>query len=410
MNEQRPESDAPPTMPAVVLPPEAELRIAAEQSLVLKDLRRYVAAVGRPGEAEDGALIPRWAEACGLVRVSDGAHIAVEENANLLDSPVELWERAYLTIGETGPGFVAEDDGVPPGFELLLPRLVSTIAFTLYGSGPAPVPVDLLPEVLTALLGLEPGESTRHAVAVTLDLLERLGALHQGVADPAELTSVAKVTGDPSPSPAMIWLTPIAVWAINRELRAAGANAPVVGESADESLDSLCSDLVGAAPATSEAELQAWARHRSPSAAIEEATEFLRTTTRPEGRLFALIALGATGTRGLEAAAGVRAEGGVPGAVAAMWLSERGAVRRETITREEVAVGMTDHFAAMHVLGSFVHQLAGLDDGFDVVDLLTSSGHPATRELLDVVGQKHPDRATAKKARTASFKLRSQGA
>ncbi|OXM46749.1 hypothetical protein CFP71_36610 [Amycolatopsis thailandensis] len=407
MNEQGPESDAPP-MPAAVLPTEAELRVAAEQSTVLKDLRRYVAALGKPDEP-DNALIPRWAEACGLVRVVDGAHVAVEENANLLDSPVELWERAYLTIGETGHVFAVEDDDVPPGFDLMLPRLVSTIAFTLYGSGPTPVPVDLLPEVLTAMLGLERSESTRHAVAVTLDLLERLGALHQGVADPAELASVTKVTGDPSPSPAMIWLTPIAVWAINRELRAAGVNAPVVGESADESLDSLCSGLVGSAAAIMDAELKAWARRRSPSATIEEASEFLRTTKRPEGRLFALVVLGATGEPGVEAAAEVRAEGGVPGAVAAMWLSEQGAVRRETITRDEVAIGMTDHFAAMHVLGSFVHQLADLEDGFDVVDLLTSSGHPATRELLDVVGAKHPDRAMAKKARTASFKLRSSG-
>ncbi|RSN56980.1 hypothetical protein DMH01_26270 [Amycolatopsis sp. WAC 04182] len=410
MCEQDASAEMPPSMPPVFLRPEAELRLAAERSPLLDDLREYVA--GLDENSEPGyTLIPRWAEASGLVRVFKGKHVPVKKNAKLLDDPLQLWERLYSTIGEAGFGIASQDDAVPPAFGILFPHLVSSISLTLYQSGPVPVPVELLFEVLASALGLgqAPDESTRYATAVTLDLLHRFGAIEQGTADPAGLARIAEISGRPDPSPVLVSLTPIAVWAINRELREAGMDAPVIGDAAEESLGELSPRLIDTAPEIIDAELKAWVQHRSPSDAAAEATEFLRAARLPEERLFALIALGETGELGLDAAVGVRAEGGLIGAVAAMWLSEQGAADPETVTREEVVLGMVDHFAAMHALGAFVHQLADMDGGFDIVDLLTSSRHPDRLELLKVVGAEHPDRNMAKKARKASYKLRSSG-
>ncbi|WP_233629557.1 hypothetical protein [Amycolatopsis sp. WAC 04197] len=381
------EQDASAEMPPVSMRPEAELRQAAERSPLLGEVRGYVA-----GSAGDDPLIARWAEVAGLVRVVDGRHVPVEENATLVDDALRLWERLYSTIGEAEP--------LPFG-------LVATITLTLYRSGPVAMPVELLLEAIE--LAQAPGESTRYATSVALDLLERLGAIEKGTADPAGLALIAEIAGKPDPSPHVLSLTPIAVWAINRALREAGMDAPVIGEAAEQSLGELSTRLAASGPGVIDAELKAWVRHRSPSDAAAEASAFLRTARLPVERLFALIALGETGEIGLETAAGVRAEGGLVGAAAAMWLSERGAVDRETITRDEVVLGMADHYAAMHALGAFVHQLADMDDRFDIVDLLTSSGHPDRLQLLNVVGTDHPDPKMAKKARTASYKLRSSG-
>ncbi|MFJ8910371.1 hypothetical protein [Amycolatopsis sp. NPDC102389] len=410
MCEQDASAEVTPALPPVFLRPEEELRLAAERSLLLDDLRGYVA--GLDEHSEPGrTLVPRWAEAAGLVRVIKGRHVPLKKNAKLLDDPLRLWERLYSTIGEAGFGIASQDDALPPGFARLFPHLVSSISLTLYQSGPVPVPVELLFEVLASALGLGQAadEPTRYATAVTLDLLDRLGAIEHSTADPAVLAKIAEIAGKPNPSSSLVSLTPIAVWAINRELREAGMDAPVIGEAAEESLGELSPRLVDAAPEIIDAELKAWVRHRSPSEAAAEASGFLRAARLPEERLFALIALGETGEIGLETAVGVRAEGGLIGAVAAMWLSEQGAVGPETVNRDEVVLGMADHFAAMHALGAFVHQLADMDGGFDVVDLLTSSDHPDRLELLKVVGAEHPDRNMAKKARKASYKLRSSG-
>ncbi|KFU82978.1 hypothetical protein SAMN04489729_4180 [Amycolatopsis lurida] len=391
--EQDASAEVTPTMPPVLLKPEAELRLAAERTPLLDDVRGYVAGLDENMEPRD-ALTPRWAEASGLVRVVKGKHVPLTS----LDDPLRLWERLFSAIGEAGP----------PAAGQLLPRAVASISLTLYQSGQAQVPVELLFEAVE--LGQAPDESTRYATTVALDLLDRLGAIEQVTADPAGLAMIAEIAGKPDPFPFLVSLTPLAVWAINRELREAGMDAPVIGEASGESLGELSLRLIDSAPEIIDAELKAWVRHRSPSDAAAEASEFLRAARLPEERLFALIALGETGEIGLETVVSVRAEGGLVGAAAAMWLSERGAVDRETITRDEVVLGMADHFAAMHALGAFVHQLADMDDGFDVVDLLTSSRHPDRLELLNVVGANHPDRDLAKKARTASFKLRSSGA
>lgn len=406
--EDGPEPDTTPAMPPVVMPPEAELRLAAERSPVLKELRQYVAGLaGHSGPGD--SLVGRWAEDCGVVRVFEGAHVPVKKNAKLLSDPLALWEQAFSTVGGAAHDLAGEES-VDPGIQF--PQLASALAFTLYRSAEVPVPVELTLGFLSEMFERSPTPtpSLRYATTIVLELLDRLGAIERDtVTDPASLAKLAEIAGNPDFDPTLIRLTSLAVWATNRQLREAGVAAPIVGEAADRSLDELSSHLLDATPETIDAEVKAWVGRRSPLDAATEAGELLRAAATPSRRLFALIALGETGESGVATAAEIRAEDGLPGAVAGLWLSERGAVDRESITRDEVVIGMTDHYAAMNELGALVHQLAEMDGGFDIVDLLTASGHPATTELLDVVAAGHPDRAMAKKARKARFRLRSRG-
>ncbi|MGV9364090.1 hypothetical protein [Amycolatopsis sp. NPDC003731] len=74
-------------------------------SAALADLRRYVTDLDGTTEPRL-TLIPRWAEACGLVRILKGAHVPVKKNAKLLKQPLELWARAFATLGEAGYGLL----------------------------------------------------------------------------------------------------------------------------------------------------------------------------------------------------------------------------------------------------------------------------------------------------------------
>jgi hypothetical protein len=403
-----------PPLPPVLLPSAAELLAAAERSAAVADLRRYVAELD--GESAPGrTLLPRWAEACGLVRVLKGTHVPVKKNAKLLNRPLELWARAFESLDKAGYGIAVEDEAVPFEFGMLFPDFLAGLQTTLYNAAGTPVPLELLYGLAEAMPALLPepevkrASQWRHGVRVTLDVLERLGAVERVESDPAELAKLAELTGKRRPDPTLVSFTPIALWAMNRMLRDAKVAAPVVGEMAGETLDKLCAHVATASPEVADAELRAWVTHRSPAAASDQAADFLRRTESPAGRMFALQALGATGELGVEAARAIRAEGGVPGAVTAAWLVERGVTDAGTLTAEEVTTGMTDHLAAMEELGLLLVELDGLPDQATIVRTIATADHPHRLRLLDVIAQEHPDRKIAKQARKARFTLRTGG-
>lgn len=402
-----------PALAPVVLPTAAELVEAANRSVALEELRQYVSTLDG-ASARGTGLLPRWAEACGLVRVHKGTHVPMKKNAKLLKQPLELWEQAHAAMDEAGYGIATEDETVPFSFGILFPQLLGMLRMTLYSAGSVPLPLELLYQLADSVPGLllgfdtdEPDPSWRRGLLVTLDLLERLGAVERSTTtDPAELAEIAELTGVTAPDPTLFRLTPIALWATNRMLRAEGTDAPVVGELARETLDKVCAHLGVSPPEIAEAEMTAWVAHREPSAAADEAADFLRRTDAPANRLFALLALGRTGEPGVTAAARVRSDGGIPGAVTAVWLVERDKVAPETITPEEMALGFTDHFAALHDQGMLLTELCAMPDQDKVVDIIVMAEHPARLELLDVIAQEHPDRKVAKRARKARLRLR----
>jgi hypothetical protein len=403
-----------PAAAPILLPSAAELLDAAERSTALRELRRYVAELSGTGQPEM-TLIPRWAEACGLVRVHKGAHVPMKKNAKLLKQPLELWERAYRALDEAGYGFVAGDHPVPISFGLLFPQFLATLRMTLYSAADSQLPLELVyglaDEMPSLFFGLdadgEPAPEWRNGLMVTLDLLERLGALERSTTtDPVELAKISELTGKATPDPTLVGLTPIGLWATNRMLREAGIDAPVVGELAGEDLGKVCSYISASSPEVAEAEIRAWVARRSPDAAAEEAADFLRRTDNASDRLFAFLALAETGAPGLTIGARIRAEGGIAGAATAVWLVERGEVAPETITPDEMSLGFADHFAALHEQGIFLDELCSMEDQLTVLSVIAAADHPARLELLDEIAQNHPDRKIAKQARKVRYALR----
>ncbi|MEV5714354.1 hypothetical protein AB0L41_10665 [Amycolatopsis mediterranei] len=400
-----------PALPPVQLPSAAEALAAAERSAAVADLRRYVAELDGTSKP-DLTLLPRWAEAAGLVRMLKGTHVPVKKNAALLKQPAELWARAFETLGEAGYGIAAEDDEVPFEFGMLFPDFLGGLQLALYSAAGTPMPLELLyglademPSMPAELEG-RADSRWRHGLRVTLDVLDRLGAVERIVADADELAKLAELTGRPEPDPTLIRLTPLALWALNRMLREEGAEAPVVGELAPAPLETLCVHLAESSPEITHTELAAWVAHRSPADAATEAAEFLRSAESPAQRLFALLALGMAGEPGLAAARTVRGEGGIAGAITAAWLAERDEIVTEALTAEEMCVGMTDHLAAMNELGVLIAELDLLGDQAAVVGAIAAAEHPDRLHLLDVIAQEHPDRKIAEQARKARFALR----
>ncbi|MGW5740130.1 hypothetical protein [Amycolatopsis sp. NPDC003861] len=400
-----------PALPPVRLPSPAEAQAAAERSAALADLRRYVTDLDGTTEPRL-TLIPRWAEACGLVRILKGAHVPVKKNAKLLKQPLELWARAFETLGEAGYGLAVEDEEMPIEFGMLCPDFLGALQMTLYSAGGTPMPLELLyglADQMPALaVGLEIRENSRwrHALRATLEVLDRLGAIERSEADAEELAEISELTGRPEPDATLVSLTPLALWTLNRMLRDEGADAPILGELATAPLEVLCAHVADASPEIAEAEVAAWVAHRSPADAAAEAADFLQEAESPAQRLFALLALGETGDAGLAVGRTVREKGGIPGAVTAAWLVERGETTAETLTAGEMCLGMTDHWAAMDELGVLFDDLDELDDPGSVVGVIAAADHPARLHLLDVIAQEHPDAKLAKQARKARFKLR----
>jgi hypothetical protein len=372
--------------PPVLLPEAAELAATAGASAVVIGLRKYVMSLG--GGAEPGEEpIAAWAEACGLVRRVKGELVAVKKRAKLLQQPTELWQCAYQGLA----GYVGTRVAEPSASAGLLPELAWAVCAKLYASARSPVPVEPLhSEVSQALPASRRGELT-----ATLDALELLGAV--------------ELTGKTDRHPGTVALTPIGLWGVNQALRAVGVPAPTLNDLVEADLETVCAELAVATSDMSGALLAAWVKHRGDAAAAAELAAFIECSERPISRLFALMGLCQTGEHGVAEGHRLRARGGIPGSVTVGWLVEVGAIPVESVDQGEVALGMTDHFAALHELDLFIPDLLDkpLDEQLTLVRMLTGVDHPCRLDLLDAIAARHPEKSVAKVAGKARMKLRS---
>jgi hypothetical protein len=74
---------------------------------------------------------------------------------------------------------------------------------------------------------------------------------------------------------------------------------------------------------------------------------------------------------------------------------------------------MTGQLAAMLELAGSEELLGQLEDGGvpigQTVRMIADSGHPAAAQVLEALGNGHPDKKSAKAIRKELFKLRSRG-
>jgi hypothetical protein len=286
--------------------------LTADGRLRLPDARALAVALGVDAFSRDHArtaddlpevdLLLAWARQARLVRVVRGRLVPVRSAAPLLSSPIELWQRAFVALGELGEHFSGGNAvGAPSLFGMSLGEALPILLLELYAAGGAPVPVERFHRsvreevnrrfgcIVDDLAGDVEQRLWRRDVTALLDALELLGAVALGEShDHAALTELARRD---DPDPTLVALTPIGLWAVRERLLGQGVPAPLVGELVGEDVEYVCVRLAAARADVAEAELAAWVAARSPCAAADELARLLRRTDEPAHRALALFAL-----------------------------------------------------------------------------------------------------------------------
>ncbi|HYT26090.1 MAG TPA: hypothetical protein VEP73_06380 [Actinomycetota bacterium] len=464
--------EAPPiALPPVWLPTGAELAGAAAAAPAVERLHRFVAWLGTgrkltqsgrltladgkelvgvlgTGDVVDPRIGDRtfrtrsseelrgvnltfaWAKAARLARVVHGRVVPNKKGQALLDRPLELWERALEGLGKLGP--VVLDRGILGAFlDDSFDQLIPSLLCSLYASD-GPVPFGELADLVwedvqrTYVVDQEPAQRIgfwRDMVAADVGLavgeLEQLGAverLHPPSAPGEQAGAPPGEDGDDEEAVApatRLQLAPLGTWAANRILRAEGADAPVVGDLASADAATLLERCATYDEESCKAEMAAWCEARGPAVAAEQLAAFARTADH-EGRMLALTALDAAGPAGVEAVQALREEPGLR-PLATMWLLDHGLADPGDLDPETVLTVMVETTA--HILATegpeaaveAFSELAPPEEQAAVVGNLWRADSPRTAGLLDALAEAHPDKAVAKAARKAAFKLRSSG-
>ncbi|GAA1844255.1 hypothetical protein [Actinomadura bangladeshensis] len=207
-------------------------------------------------------------------------------------------------------------------------------------------------------------------------------------------------------------LTPLGVWAVRELLLADGFTAPLIGELAGARASELIDGLTWYRPEAADEEIDGWLAAHDPKDAAADLLDVMRTGG-PGARNLAAAVLHRIGP---EAAGVVRAaqEHPLVSPYAAMWLNAVGDPSGRELAREEYLWVFVDTVSGMlETAGPGEAVEAALIDAPPeaemraMVDELWRTDHPGAADVLEALGAHHPDKATAKAARTAAYKARS---
>jgi hypothetical protein len=209
-------------------------------------------------------------------------------------------------------------------------------------------------------------------------------------------------------------LTPLGVHGLRELLTAAGATAPVAGDLADAPGRELLDALAGYPDHLARAEADLWLADRKPADAARELLAASRgdDPAAPSRRLMCQQTLTLVGPEAEPALREVLSDPQL-GGLARVWLTEASAPDVPPPTPDMVYWLTIDTLAAQlaadedpELLSTLVADLVARHDGF--FDAAWRVDHPATADVLEAMGQLHPDRKSAKAARKAAFKARSR--
>ncbi|NVI88667.1 hypothetical protein [Actinomadura sp. BRA 177] len=207
-------------------------------------------------------------------------------------------------------------------------------------------------------------------------------------------------------------LTPLGVWAVRELLLADGFTAPLIGELADSRASELIAGLTWYRPEAADEEIDGWLAAHDAKDAAADLLDVMRTGG-PGARNLAAAVLHRIGP---EAAGVVRAaqEHPLVSPYAALWLNAVGDPSGRELARDEYLWVFVDTVAGMLETAEPEEAVeAALIDAPPeaemkvMVDELWRTHHPGAADVLEALGAHHPDRATAKAARTAAYKARS---
>ncbi|WP_405006638.1 hypothetical protein OHV13_23345 [Kitasatospora purpeofusca] len=388
-------------------------------------------------EGDPETVLELWLTAAGIVR-----ELAVEADSQEL----ELEDDGAAEAEEDEEGLGEVEDARDEAAELLdeaLQVLYETTAFAEPGT--ETVPLGVLAALLVVPEGEEPsdellGDITDVMVALDPMLadLSELGLLDYRPIDPelfdeeegeegeeGEETAGAGPDGEPaeldeaeSARFGLVRLTPLGQYGIRQWLLEDGYDAPLVGELAGGDAAELLRGVSEAANVLPEEELKVWLDGREPVAAARELLAAARGNDAyaPMRRMLCHSALTLLGA---PAEPAVREVLGDPelGGGAAAWLVALGAAEVPAPDRATALWTVVDAFAAQlldtggdpELLRELVAELPVTEEPADYLGELWRVEHPYTADVLEAVGEMHPDRAVAKEARKAAFKARSKG-
>lgn len=386
-------------------------------------------------EGDPETVLELWLTAAGIVR-----ELAAEADSQELEGAAPGGAEDESDDDEADEARLSEvEEARDAAAELLDEALQVLYEATAFAEpGQETVPLGVLAALLVVPEGEEPSEELLGDITdvmVSLDPmladLAELGLLDYRPIDPELFDEEEDGEGDgPAPEePAeldeaesarfgLVRLTPLGQYGIRQWLLEDGYDAPLVGDLARGDAAELLRGVSEAANVLPEEELRVWVAGREPLAAARELLAAARgiDAYAPMRRMLCHSALALLGAPAEPAVREVLDDPELGGGARA-WLAALGAADVPAPDRTMALWTVVDTFAAQLLdTGGDPEQLRELIADLPVTEEpaayfteLWRVDHPYTADVLEAVGELHPDRAVAKEARKAAFKARSKG-
>ena len=215
----------------------------------------------------------------------------------------------------------------------------------------------------------------------------------------------------------MARLTPLGVYGVRQWLLEDGYDAPLVGAHAQGDAAELLTGICASDNVLPHEEIREWLEGREPLPAAAELLAAARgnDVVAPVKRMFCVVALDRLGAPAAPAVREVLADPELAG-LATAWLTAQGEPDIAELSRPVLLWSQIDTIAAQLIDASaqedeFRELVLEVTEGQQPAELfaeLWRVDHPYTTAVLEVVGELHPDKSTAKEARKAAYKARSK--
>jgi hypothetical protein len=411
-------------VPPVRLPPQAELAAAARDSRLLTDVRDLAAWAAGRSLTEDDELTAADAEAA-----AEALDLSTPRRAKDIPEITRLWWAVLeveLVISKDGkarpgPGQAALEGTDDELLELWL-GIFDDVTTLEPDEDEQLTPYEVvqneLPGVLLHLYEQE-RPSTREELAGAL--AEHILQIYEvGENDPLEgaaeyaldleledLTEWGVLEGDSDGYA----LTPLGVWGVRELLLADGYTAPLVGDLAEGPADALIEGLVWHGEDTADEEIELWLERREPVAAATELVELMQSGTPGTRHLAAAV------LHHVDMAAAPVLRDALANRLtrpyATLWLHEHGDDTTDMAPSEmtwifiDMVAGLLETSQPAEAIASSLADVPGEVDLLGMVREMWRIDHPNVTEVLEALGDHHPDKGLAKAARKAAFKSRS---
>lgn len=397
-------------LPPVRLAPEAELAEAARASRLLVDAVMLADRVAEGQLTDDDALNDEearlWdaAVAADLIVVADGTAQPGSMLASVKAGDREALLDTWVTLLDDAVSLEPEDHDDDEETTLTVEEAVR----------------DALPGVLLHLY--EQAEPTPRSVLVNALSEHLTQAFEVGGKEAKEWRAAGEQSLDRELADLLAWgvveggepgyeLTPLGVWGVRELLLADGYIAPVVGELAGQPAEVLVAGLAAHRADTAEEEIDLWLARREPEDAARD--------------LLQAMAEGTPGTRNLASAVLNRLDAAAAPAIgeglevaetrpyAALWLQQHGDQITELTPAEitwlfiDTVAGLLETTEPAVAIATALADAPAEADLAAMIEDMWRADHPDVADVLEALGDHHPDRDLAKAARRAAYKSRS---